>query len=638
MKKRTGSILTAVILAVGIFSTATVQRANSQSATPTWDQYCMGCHGSAASFGPRTVAQIQAAINANRGGMGSLKNLTAAQLQAISNELSGNTADTTPPTVTAFTIPSTSTSLTVSITTFTATDNVAVTGYLITESATKPSATATGWTAARPTSYTASAAGARTLYAWAKDAANNVSTGRSAPVTITLPDTTPPTVTAFTIPSTSTSLTVSITGFTATDNVAVTGYLITESAAAPSATAAGWSATRPTSYAASAAGARTLYAWAKDAANNVSTSRSASVTITLPPTSDTTPPSVTAFTIPSTSTSLTISITTFTATDNVGVTGYVVTESGAAPSATGAGWSATRPTSYTASAAGARTLYAWAKDAANNVSTSRSASVTITLPGGGPDATPPTITAFSLPATSESPTVPINLMATDDVGVTAYLVKTNPRKPLKGSPLWRSTPPTSHAFRTSGTKTLYAWAKDAAGNISATSSATVNISRPESRRPPRGEEDLSSATKSATSATGTTSAPAASAALPSTTSRKAGSTAADRTAPSIASFKVPANSASLTVAISSFSAADNLRVAGYMVNESPAKPSPDDPNWRPSAPTSYRFTTAGTKTLYAWVKDAAGNVSASRSAVVRISLPTSTPSHAPALPRNNLKR
>ena len=79
-------------------------------------------------------------------------------------------------------------------------------------------------------------------------------------------DTTAPTVTAFTLPATATSLTVPVSTFTATDNVAVTGYLVTTSATAPAAGAAGWSATAPTSVTAAAAGSITFYAWAKDAA------------------------------------------------------------------------------------------------------------------------------------------------------------------------------------------------------------------------------------------------------------------------------------------------------------------------------------------------------------------------------------
>ncbi len=282
--------------------------------------------------------------------------------------------DTTPPTVTAFAVPATASTLSVPITTFAATDNVGVTGYLVNESATAPSAGATGWTASAPTSYTFASAGSKTLYAWAKDAAGNVSASRSAPVTITLADTNPPTVTAFTVPGTSSTLSVPITTFTATDNVGVTGYLVNESATPPSSTATGWTATVPTSYTFASPGSKTLYAWAKDAAGNVSASRSAPVTITL---SDATAPTVTAFTVPATASTLSVPITTFTATDNVAVTGYLVNESAATPSASASGWSATAPTSYTVASAGSKTLYAWAKDAAGNVSSSLSATVNV---------------------------------------------------------------------------------------------------------------------------------------------------------------------------------------------------------------------------------------------------------------------
>ncbi|MFH0726723.1 MAG: choice-of-anchor D domain-containing protein [Pseudomonadota bacterium] len=94
-------------------------------------------------------------------------------------------SDTTAPSVTGFAIPSTATSLTVTISTLSATDNIGVAGYIVTESATKPLATATGWTPAKPASYTFATAGAKTLYAWAKDAAGNVSNARTDQVTIT---------------------------------------------------------------------------------------------------------------------------------------------------------------------------------------------------------------------------------------------------------------------------------------------------------------------------------------------------------------------------------------------------------------------------------------------------------------------
>ena len=98
----------------------------------------------------------------------------------------GQTVDLTAPTVSSFTLPSTASSLTVPII-FVATDDVGVTGYMLSSSATAPSATTTGWSSTAPDSYTFSTAGAKTLYAWAKDAAGHVSLTVSASVTITLP-------------------------------------------------------------------------------------------------------------------------------------------------------------------------------------------------------------------------------------------------------------------------------------------------------------------------------------------------------------------------------------------------------------------------------------------------------------------
>ncbi|MBU5614535.1 Ig-like domain-containing protein [Geomonas azotofigens] len=379
-------------------------------------------------------------------------------------------ADTTAPVVGTFTLPGTATSLTVPVTAFTATDNVAVTGYLISTSSAVPSASAAGWSATAPTSVTA-VAGVNTFYAFAKDAAGNVSAGKSASVTVTLPDTTAPVVGTFTLPATATSLTVPVSAFTATDNVAVTGYLVTTSSATPSSAAAGWSATAPTSVTA-VAGVNTFYAWAKDAAGNVSASASASasVTVTLP---DTTAPVVGTFTLPATATSLTVPVSAFTATDNVAVTGYLIGTSSAAPSASAAGWSATAPASVTA-VAGVNTFYAWAKDAAGNVSAAKSASVTVTLP----DTTAPVVGTFTLPATATSLTVPVSAFtATDNVAVTGYLIGTSSAAPSAAAMGWSMAPP-AVVTAVEGSNTFYAFAKDAAGNVSVGKSATVTVTIP----------------------------------------------------------------------------------------------------------------------------------------------------------------
>jgi len=379
------------------------------------------------------------------------------------------TSDTTAPTVTAFAIPASATSLTVAISTFTATDTVGVTGYLVTETATAPAAGATGWAASAPANYTFASEGAKTLYAWAKDAAGNVSAALSAAVTVTLPDTTAPNVTAFALPATATSLAVTITTFTATDNKGVTGYLVTETASAPAAGATGWTASAPATYTFATEGAKTLYAWAKDAAGNVSAALSAAVTVTLP---DTTAPTVTAFALPATATSLTVTITAFTATDNKGVTGYLVTETASAPLASATGWGTSAPATYTFVTEGAKTLYAWAKDAAGNVSSALSAAVTVTLP----DTTAPTVTAFAIPATATSLTVTITTFtALDNKGITGYLVTETATAPTAGVAGWTASAPANYTFATEGAKTLYAWAKDAAGNVSSALSAAVTV-------------------------------------------------------------------------------------------------------------------------------------------------------------------
>lgn len=92
--------------------------------------------------------------------------------------------DTTLPVVSAFTIP-TQYSRYVPIQTFTATDNSGtVTGYQITETSTKPSASGLNWFSGPQPDYVFATTGQKTLYAWAKDAAGNFSNSKSATVNV----------------------------------------------------------------------------------------------------------------------------------------------------------------------------------------------------------------------------------------------------------------------------------------------------------------------------------------------------------------------------------------------------------------------------------------------------------------------
>lgn len=575
-------------------------------------------------------------------------------------------ADTTRPVVSAFVIPASASSLVISVTTFTATDNVAVTGYLLTETSATPLASAAGWTATALASYTFSSAGNKTLYAWAKDGTGNISAPLSRTTSITLPDTTAPVITGFTIPASSSSTTVSITTFTATDNVGVTGYLITETATTPLASAVGWSATAPASYTVSSAGNKTLYAWTKDAAGNISVPISRTTAITLP---DTSAPVITGFAIPATSTSLAVGITSFTATDNTGVTGYLIKETSATPLAQATGWTTQAPTGYTFSSAGSKTLYAWAKDGAGNISAPMSAMITITLP----DAAPPVVGSFAIPSSSGSLTVSISAFtATDNVGVTGYLVKETSTIPLASATGWSATPPASYTFGSAGSKVLYAWAKDAAGNVSVPLSAITSITLPDTVPPsvtgfviPSNSNTLTIpiTTFTATDNMGVTgylvtevsTAPLASAAgwtatAPSgytfssvgskvlyawakdgagniSTSFSASTTVAvsDATPPVIVGFTIPSTSNSLTVSITTFAATDNVAVTGYRVSESSAVPTAGTTGWSATPPAGYTFSSAGSKILYAWAKDGAGNISAVASDNVVISTSDATP-------------
>ncbi len=99
----------------------------------------------------------------------------AAGNLATTSDLTFHTTDNILPIVTIFILPTNYGSLTVPVTTFTAVDNVGVTGYFLSESASTPSLAASGWSPTAQASYTFLTLGLKTLYAWARDAAGNIS-------------------------------------------------------------------------------------------------------------------------------------------------------------------------------------------------------------------------------------------------------------------------------------------------------------------------------------------------------------------------------------------------------------------------------------------------------------------------------
>ncbi|RII27488.1 MAG: hypothetical protein CXR30_15370 [Geobacter sp.] len=224
--------------------------------------------------------------------------------------------------------------------------------------------------------------GAYSLSAMAYDASGNI--GQSPNVVVTVDnvtvsnDTTAPII-AITAPYSNVTVTgtVLVTAVSF-DNVGVSkvefylnGVLTSSSATAPYRFS--WNTAMVTN------DAYALTAKAYDAAGNIGKSSTVTVTVNNP-VSDTTPPTVSAFTAPSSAYTLSVPVSSFLATDNVGVTGYLITESAIAPSSGSVGWSASAPSGYTFTTTGTKTLYAWARDAAGNISAAKTATIVVSIP------------------------------------------------------------------------------------------------------------------------------------------------------------------------------------------------------------------------------------------------------------------
>jgi uncharacterized delta-60 repeat protein len=112
-------------------------------------------------------------------------------------------------------------------------------------------------------------------------------------------------------------------------------------------------------------------------------------------------------------------------------------------------------------------------DKTTNLTVGTGATITAMIALTPTDVTAPVIGTFSIPATSPTATVAINILsATDNVGVTGYCIQETD-SPLNCS--WSTDSPASHTFTTPGPKTLYAFAIDGQNNISSSKPAQTII-------------------------------------------------------------------------------------------------------------------------------------------------------------------
>jgi hypothetical protein len=592
--------------------------------------------------------------------------LGAHTLTAVARDAAGNTTtsaaitvtvpDTTAPAV-SLTAPANGTTVTGTVSvTASASDNVGVAGVqflldganLGAEDTTAPYAV--NWNTA-----TASI-GTHTLAAIARDAAGNTAT--STTITVTVPDTSVPTV-AITAPANGATVTgtVSVTA-SASDNVGVVGVqfllngvnLGAEDTSSPYAVS--WDTTSVS------AGSHALTARARDAAGNTTTS--STITVTIP---DATAPTV-SVTAPANGATVTGTVSvTASASDNVGVVGVQFLLDGANLGAE----DTTAPYSVSwnaaAATAGAHTLQARARDAAGNTTTS--ATITVTVP----DTSAPTV-SITAPANGATVTgtVSVTASASDNVGVAGVQFR------LDGVNLGAedTTAPYSVSWNTTsataGTHTLAAVARDAAGNT--TTSSTITVTVPDTTAPAvsltapangatvtgtvsvtanasddvsvagvqflldgvnLGAEDTSSPysvswnTATATPGAHTLTARARDAAGNTTTSTPVSVTVSDTSAPTV-SILAPANGATVSGVIAvTASAADNAGIAGVQFLLNGANLGAEDTTSPFSVNWSTTTVSNGSHTLTAVARDTSGNTTTSAAVVVTVQNSDTTP-------------
>ncbi len=92
------------------------------------------------------------------------------------------------------------------------------------------------------------------------------------------------------------------------------------------------------------------------------------------------------------------------------------------------------------------------------------------------DTSAPLVTGILVPDAFYALTVPVqSFTAQDDTRVTGYLLTESPAVPSLTDPGWQPTAPTTFTFLSFGANSLYAWARDEAGNISQALMRSVNI-------------------------------------------------------------------------------------------------------------------------------------------------------------------
>ena len=150
-------------------------------------------------------------------------------------------------------------------------------------------------------------------------------------------------------------------------------------------------------------------------------------------------------------------------------TGYFVSLTSTKPQQSNPGWSATPQRSITLPTGDSlRTIYGWVRDELGEVSPVATASVLA-------DTVRPTA-VLVLPSATRTREVPVTASGTDDGGIDAWLLSAQPANPPSTDPRWTVAKPTTVTLTAGdGTRRLYLWTRDLAGNVSIAATATVTL-------------------------------------------------------------------------------------------------------------------------------------------------------------------
>ncbi|MBI2061611.1 MAG: hypothetical protein HYT87_17870, partial [Nitrospirae bacterium] len=331
------------------------------------------------------------------------------------------------------------------------------------------------FTSPRPTTFTLSAGdGSHTVYIWIKDVAGNINAGPAVSASITLDTAAPPNPTLGLSDQTSGSATatnaatvnVSITG----DTGASTWCLSETQSASPGELSSCFVSPEPTTLTLIAGdGGKTAYVWIKDAAGNINAGPAVSASITLDTTAPPNPALALSDATSGSGASTNSTLVNTSITSDTGASKWCLSETQTtAPVEADACFVSPKPTTFTLSAGDtSHTVYAWIKDAAGNINGGPAVSASIALDTAAPP-NPTLSLADPSPTTSGyTNNNPVNATVGNDAGVSHWcLSESQSAQPAESAGCLAGTEPTTFTLSAvEGPHTVYAWVRDAAGNV-----------------------------------------------------------------------------------------------------------------------------------------------------------------------------